>query len=183
MEKTITQYDLIIDQCKDIFLKKNTDYGTSWRVLRLSSLTDQMFIKARRIRTIEEKETSKIDDSVELEFMGLINYGIMALIQSSNKFDVDQEIPIQLLAELYDQNVMETKELMLKKNHDYGEVWRDMRVSSMTDLILVKLLRIKQIEDNQGVTILSEGSLSNYQDIINYAIFALIKLEEKKTVE
>lgn len=178
MDQTLRQYDEIIAKCKALFLKKHQDYGSSWRILRLSSITDQLYIKAKRIRSIEEKGVQQVHDPIDGEFMGLINYSIIALIQ----LELDEDSPIDLgyaqVEKLYDENIAMVKTLMVQKNHDYGEVWREMRVSSMTDLILTKLLRIKQIEDNQGTTLISEGAGPNYMDIINYAIFALIKLEE-----
>ena len=179
MEKTISQFDTIIAKCKDLFLKKTQDYGTAWRILRTSSLTDQLYIKAKRIRSIEEQGTQKVEDPIDSEFIGLVNYSIMALIQLSISEDTPLDIKINKAAELYDFYIKQTRDLLLKKNHDYGEVWREMRISSLTDLILMKLLRVKQIEDNQGATLISEGLDANYQDIINYAVFALIKLEEK----
>ncbi len=177
-KNTIAQYDEVIQKCRDVFLKKSKDYGTSWRILRTSSLTDQIFIKAQRIRTIEEKGERKVQDSIEGEYSGMINYCIIALIQLEIGSDLDIDLPIDKLEVLYDQKVNATKQLMLDKNHDYGEAWRDMRTSSLTDLILAKLLRIKQIEDNKGATLISEGIDANYHDIINYSIFALIKMSE-----
>jgi hypothetical protein len=185
MSKTIVnltagQYDQAIIKCKDIFLKKMQDYGTAWRILRPSSLTDQIFIKAQRIRSIEEKQEQKIGESIESEFIGIINYAAIALVQlqlpSSAPMELEQQEAIQRI----EQEFTAAKKLMLDKNHDYGEAWRDMRVSSMTDLILMKLLRIKQIEDHLGETIISEGVEANYYDIINYAVFALIKIDEEK---
>lgn len=171
---------MAIGICRDLFLKKTTDYGTAWRVLRTSSLTDQIFIKAQRIRTLEEKGVSKVGEGITEEFIGILNYSVMALIQ----MHIDASAPLELSAEetinKYDHEVAITKQLMMDKNHDYGEAWRDMRVSSFTDLILMKLLRIKQIEDNQGKTIVSEGIDSGYRDMINYAVFALIKLVVEK---
>ncbi len=180
VSNTLKKFDLIIGQCRKVFLEKNQDYGSSWRILRPSSLTDQLYIKAKRIRSIEEKGIQKVDDPLNGEYMGLINYAIMALIQ----LDIDQDAPLELdteaLAKLYDQEVVATKELLAAKNHDYGEVWREMRLSSIIDLVLAKLLRIKQIENNQGQTLVSEGTDANYRDIINYAIFSLILLEEQE---
>lgn len=176
VEKTNQQFDQIISTCRDIFIKKNKDYGTSWRIMRPSSLTDQMFIKAQRIRSIEEKGVQKVADSIEGDYLGLINYGILAIIQLSLPDDAPIEIPLEEILTEYDKVVAEVRGLLQQKNHDYGEAWRDMRVSSITDLILGKLLRIKQIEDNDGTTIISEGPESNYMDIIIYAIFASIKL-------
>lgn len=180
MEKTIQQFKDAIAQCKKIFVAKTKDYGTAWRILRPSSLTDQIFIKARRIRTIEELAAQKVSDSVESEYIGMINYCVMALIQLELPSDAPLDMNFEEVVELYEKHIEATKDLMIRKNHDYGEVWRDMRISSYTDLILMKLLRIKQIEDNQGKTLISEGLDANYKDIINYSIFALIKLEEKK---
>ncbi len=180
VERTLQQYDEIMAQCRELFVKKTQDYGTSWRILRPSSLTDQLYIKAKRIRSIEEKGEQKIDDSVDGEYIALVNYSLMALIQLSLPKDAPLEMDVATVGELYDQHFDNTRELMIRKNHDYGEVWREMRISSITDLILSKLLRIKQIEDNQGKTLVSEGVQGNYHDIINYAIFALIQIEEQK---
>lgn len=174
MKSTEAEYQEILQYCQDLFTKKNKDYGTSWRILRIPSITDQIFIKAQRIRTIQEKGIQKVSDNVADEFIGIINYCVMALIQiyvEDHKSDIDDAA----LTNLYNVQVEEVKELLFNKNHDYGEAWRDMRVSSMTDIILMKLLRIKQIEDNQGHTLVSEGVKSGYQDIINYSIFCLIK--------
>ena len=180
MEKTLQQFDQVVDACREIFLNKTRDYGTAWRILRPSSLTDQLFIKARRIRSIEESGTQKVADSIEQEYIGLVNYGVLALIQMSTPDEAGLELGLEKASALYEQQIAETKALMQSKNHDYGEVWRDMRISSMTDLILMKLLRIKQIEDNAGRTRISEGIDANYMDIVNYAIFALIKLKEQE---
>lgn len=177
--KTLQQYETILEKCSEIFLKKAKDYGTSWRVFRLSSITDQLFIKANRIRTIEQTGENKVGESIEGEYIALINYGAIALIQNRLDENTPLELPFENVKDLYTAVLSETKHLMLAKNHDYGEAWRDMRISSLTDLILTKLLRIKQIEDNAGKTLISEGVEGNYQDIINYAIFALIKLSEK----
>ena len=176
MTNTSKQYDTSIDNCSDIFSKKLRDYGTSWRMFRISSITDQVFIKAQRIRTIEQNGTQKIVDDVRGEYIGIINYSIIALMQMELKDDTRTELPVAETMVLYHKYTAEAKALMENKNHDYGEAWRDMRISSLTDLILVKLLRIKQIEDNEGETISSEGIDANYFDIINYAIFALIRL-------
>jgi len=178
LERSLTQYDAVIGRCKELFLSKNKDYGTAWRVLRLSSLTDQIYIKASRIRNIEEQGSHKVDDKIEDEYVGIINYCLLALIQSCLSEDKRQEIPTVELTGLYDQYVMETRELFERKNHDYGEIWRDMRISSYTDLILMKILRIKQIEDNNGLLLASEGVDANYMDIINYCVFGLIRIEE-----
>jgi len=179
MEKTREQYNAILHICRNIFEKKNTDYGTSWRVFRPQSITDQISIKAQRIRNIEISGKNLVGEDIEGEFMGIINYSIIALIQLQlldEKHDTDD---IKEILELYDYHTHLTCDLMLMKNTDYGEAWRDMRVSSFTDLILVKIARIKQIEDNAGKTIASEGVSANYQDIINYAIFALIRMQEQ----
>jgi hypothetical protein len=173
--KTTNQYDAVIKTCKDLFLKKTKDYGTAWRVLRISSITDQIFIKAQRIRTLEDKKVSKVDEGIIPEYIGIINYCVIAMIQLELT-SPELELEVGLVNSLFDQKINETKSLMEDKNHDYGEAWRDMRVSSLTDLILMKLLRVKQIEDNQGNTLVSEGVKANYQDIINYSVFALIKL-------
>lgn len=178
MNKTSTQYDKAITSCKDIFIKKMKDYGTAWRILRTSSITDQIFIKAQRIRNIEDKGTQKINDDVKSEYIGIINYSIIGLIQLALKNDSRMELPTEEVSKLFDKYSHEAKSLMENKNHDYGEAWRDMRVSSLTDLILMKILRIKQIEDNKGETIISEGIDANFHDMINYSIFALIKLNE-----
>ncbi len=173
-DKTIDEYKQVIATCKDLFEKKTRDYGTAWRILRLSSITDQIFIKAQRIRSIQEKGTQKVEDDINGEFIGIINYCLLALIQSELTEDDQMEIPFEELEPKYDSFAQKTMELLMNKNHDYGEAWRDMRVSSITDIILMKLLRVKQIEDNQGKTIVSEGIQANYQDMINYAVFALI---------
>lgn len=178
MNKTASQYDTAISSCKDIFIKKMKDYGTAWRILRTSSITDQIFIKAQRIRNIEDKGTQKIGDDVKAEYIGIINYSIIGLIQLGLKNDTRIELPADEVSKLYDKFANEARSLMEDKNHDYGEAWRDMRVSSLTDLILMKLLRIKQIEDNKGQTIISEGIDANFHDMINYSVFALIKLNE-----
>jgi hypothetical protein len=179
LAKTATQFDEVIGGCRDLFTKKTHDYGTAWRILRTPSLTDQIFIKAQRIRTLEEKGTSRVGEGIHDEFVGIINYAVMALIQMQLSSDESLELGTERAASLYDAQVAQTKALMLDKNHDYGEAWRDMRVSSFTDLILMKLLRIKQIEDNSGVTLVSEGIDSGYRDILNYAVFALIQLKEQ----
>lgn len=176
MEKTLQEFQEIIGRCRTLFLAKTKDYGTAWRILRPSSLTDQLYIKASRIRSIEEKKEQKVGDTIESEFVGLINYSILALIQLELPENSPLDLDTETVAKLYDAQVAENIRLLQAKNHDYGEAWRLMRVSSMTDLILQKLLRIKQIEDNQGKTTVSEGLEANYRDIINYAVFALIKL-------
>lgn len=181
MKDTSVQYDHAIAICRDIFNKKTTDYGTAWRILRPSSLTDQLFIKASRIRSIEEKGEAMVDDPIDLEYVGIINYSIMALVQLDN-MDMDElNVPTERVLQWFDHYTAKTKELMEAKNHDYGEAWRDMRVSSITDLILMKLLRIKSIEENDGQTIISEGLDANYMDMVNYAVFAMILLDEQKS--
>jgi len=176
MQDTSNQYDKVIESCKDIFLKKSADYGTSWRVLRTISVVDQLFIKAQRIRTIQQKGTQRVDDNIAAEFQGIINYGVIGLIQLQLTTAEIEEIPVEELTLLYNQQVGTAKKLMLDKNHDYGEAWREMSQESFVDLILVKLQRIKQILANDGKTLISEGIDANYLDIINYAIFALILL-------
>lgn len=177
-EKTAHEYKEVIATCKALFARKTHDYGTAWRVLRLSSITDQIFIKAQRIRSIQEKGAQKVDDPIKDEFIGIINYCIIALIQIRLVGSDKMEMTFEELEPAYDQAVSETFELLQNKNHDYDEAWREMRVSSMTDIILMKLLRVKQIEDNQGITLVSEGVKANYQDMINYAVFCLIKMSE-----
>jgi len=174
IEKTSAEYRQVIATCKSLFEKKTRDYGTAWRILRLSSITDQIFIKAQRIRSIQEKGAQKVDDPIQDEFIGIINYCIMALMQVKLKDNTSLELSFEELEPIYDHVVNETFELLENKNHDYGEAWREMRVTSITDIILMKLLRVKQIEDNQGRTLISEGVKANYQDMINYAVFAMI---------
>ncbi|MFM7020135.1 MAG: DUF1599 domain-containing protein [Aquirufa sp.] len=181
--QTEIEYRQVISYCKALFDKKNKDYGTSWRILRLPSLTDQIFIKAQRIRSIQEKGAQRIEDGIEGEFIGIINYCIIALIQKSLESSDQMEFSPEELSAFYDQQVETTLELLRNKNHDYGEAWRDMRVSSMTDLILMKIFRTKQIENNQGVTLVSEGVEANYQDMLNYAVFCLIKFKEEKQMQ
>ncbi len=178
MQKTTEQYDSIIAKCRDLFINKMKDYGSAWRILRLPSLTDQIFIKAQRIRQLQENETRKVDEDEIPEFIGIINYSLMALIQLEKGVVEQPDLSVQEATELYDKHIELTQKLMLDKNHDYGEAWRDMRVNSLTDLILQKLLRVKQIEDNKGKTLVSEGIDANYQDMINYAVFALILMKE-----
>lgn len=176
MQHTSEQYDAVISSCRDLFLKKMKDYGSAWRILRLPSLTDQIYIKAQRIRGLQENEIRKVDEDEKTEFIGIINYALMALIQLEKGVVDEPDLNAEQAVELYDKHLGITKSLMEDKNHDYGEAWRDMRVSSLTDLIIQKLLRVKQIEDNKGKTIVSEGIDANYQDMINYAVFALIHL-------
>jgi hypothetical protein len=176
MQDTSKQYDAVIEDCRNLFIKKMADYGSAWRILRLPSLTDQLFIKAQRIRQLQENEVRKVDEGEMPEFVGIINYSVMALIQLELGVAVNPDLTPDETIDLYNKHIKITKELMLNKNHDYGEAWRDMRVSSLTDLILQKILRVKQIEDNKGKTLVSEGIDANYQDMINYAVFALIHL-------
>lgn len=179
MQQTITEYESIIKKCEDIFAKKLKDYGTAWRILRISSLTDQIFIKAQRIRNIDEKGAQRIKEDISNEYIGIINYSIIGLIQLDLGIsEQPEELSFSTVMGLFDQYANQAKDLMADKNHDYGEAWRDMRISSLTDLILQKLLRVKQIENNKGNTIISEGIDANYLDMINYAVFALIKLEK-----
>ncbi len=178
MQQTSEQYDGIITTCRDLFSKKMKDYGSAWRILRLPSLTDQIYIKAQRIRSLQENEVRKVDEGEKSEFIGIINYSIMALIQLEKGVAQEPDLPPAEAISLYNKHVGITKSLMENKNHDYGEAWRDMRVSSLTDLIIQKLLRVKQIEDNKGKTLVSEGIEANYQDIINYSVFALIHMNE-----
>jgi len=173
---TSEEYDAVIAVCKSLFLKKTKDYGTAWRILRLSSITDQLFIKAQRIRTLEETKVNKVGEDITSEYIGIVNYCVIALMQVQLESSAPLELEFEQVQQLFEQNVQETKTLMMAKNHDYGEAWRDMRISSLTDLILMKILRVKQIEDNQGQTLASEGIQANYQDMLNYAVFALIKL-------
>ncbi|MFB9080053.1 DUF1599 domain-containing protein [Flavobacterium procerum] len=174
MKNTSQEFDNVIGVCRTLFINKMKDYGSAWRILRLPSLTDQIFIKAQRIRSLQENDVRKVDEDEKGEFIGIINYSIMALIQLELGVVDQPDLDVEKATELYDAKVKLTKDLMEAKNHDYGEAWRDMRVSSLTDLILQKLLRVKQIEDNKGKTLVSEGIDANYQDMINYSVFALI---------
>jgi hypothetical protein len=178
VEKTASEYSAVINVCRTLFLKKTSDYGTAWRILRLSSITDQIYIKAQRIRSIQEKGVQKVDDPIRDEFIGIINYCLIAMMQIKLSDSEQTEIRWEEVEPYYDEAANATFELLLNKNHDYDEAWRAMRVSSMTDIILMKLLRVKQIEDNQGKTLVSEGIKANYQDMINYSVFALIKLNQ-----
>jgi hypothetical protein len=178
MEKTLEQFRAAVERCRTLFLQKTADYGTAWRILRPGSITDQLYIKALRIRSIEEKGQQQVADSVDSEYVGLVNYSVMALIQLELEADAPLELDLARATALYDHHIAENIRLLQAKNHDYGEAWRLMRVESMTDLILQKLLRIKQIEDNAGKTTVSEGLDANYRDIINYAVFALIRRTE-----
>jgi hypothetical protein len=182
MQHTSEQYDAVIKSCRDLFEKKMKDYGCAWRILRLPSLTDQIFIKAQRIRSLQQKQVRKVNEDEQAEFTGIINYCIMALIQIDKGVVEQPDLQEEEALHLFDAKVRETKALMEDKNHDYGEAWREMRVSSLTDLILQKLLRVKQIEDNLGKTLVSEGIAANYQDIINYSVFAMIHLNSKSNI-
>ena len=177
MKNTSQEYDAVIEICRTLFINKMKDYGSAWRILRLPSLTDQIFIKAQRIRSLQENKIRKVDEDETGEFVGIINYSIMALIQLELGVVDQPDLYVEKATELYDTKIKITKELMEAKNHDYGEAWREMRVSSLTDLILQKLLRVKQIEDNKGKTLVSEGIDANYQDMINYSVFALILMQ------
>ena len=177
METTQKEYQKIVSQCRTLFQKKMKDYGAAWRILRLPSLTDQIFIKAQRIRSLQINTTRKVDEGQEPEFIGIINYSVMALIQIKNGVAEQPDLNLESALNLYDKEFSKIFKLMLDKNHDYGEAWKDMRISSLTDLIIQKLLRVKQIEENQGVTLVSEGIEANYHDMVNYAIFALIHLK------
>ncbi|NUY82238.1 DUF1599 domain-containing protein [Flavobacterium sp. MAH-1] len=176
MPNTSQEYDQVIASCRSLFINKMTDYGSAWRILRLPSLTDQIFIKAQRIRSLQENSVRKVDEGEASEFIGIINYSVMALIQLDLGVADQPDLDTAKATELYDAKIAGTKALMEAKNHDYGEAWRDMRISSLTDLILQKILRVKQIEDNKGKTLVSEGIDANYQDMINYAVFALIHM-------
>jgi hypothetical protein len=176
---TSQEFDSVIAVCRSLFLKKTKDYGTAWRILRPASITDQIFIKAQRIRTLEEKKISKVGEDITSEYIGIVNYCVIAMMQLELGPDDPYELDPERVQELFDTYVNATKELMFAKNHDYGEAWREMRISSLTDLILMKILRVKQIEDNLGKTLASEGVNANYQDMMNYSVFALIKLGVK----
>lgn len=182
MTNTLEQYRGVVSQCKDLYVNKAKDYGTSWRVLRPISIVDQVYIKAWRIRQIQELGQQKIGDSIESEFVGIVNYGIIALIQAAMPEDAGTELSGEEAKKWYEEKAQEIEDLMLQKNHDYGEAWRDMSQQSFVDLILVKLLRIKQILANDGQTVVSEGIDANFCDIVNYGIFALIKINEQKTL-
>ncbi len=178
-DKTFQQYDKALAACRNVFMAKMHDYGTAWRILRTTSITDQIYIKASRIRSIEQKGESKVDEGVKPEFIGMINYSVMALIQLEMGSVEEPHMDETVVGAKYDSIASIARSLMADKNHDYGEAWRQMRISSLTDIILMKLLRIKQIEDNNGLTIMSEGLDANYLDIINYSAFALIMLDEQ----
>ena len=179
-DKTNHQYDTAIKSCEEIFIKKTKDYGTSWRVYRTISVVDQIYIKAKRIRNIQEKKLQKIDDDLLSEFKGIINYTVIGLIQLELQHDETEDLDVNIVTKMYDEKVVIAKQLMQDKNHDYGEAWRDMSQESFADLILAKVLRIKQIVSNEGKTLISEGIDANYYDIMNYAVFALILAGEKK---
>jgi|TARA_B100000767_G_C19516893_1_gene430795 hypothetical protein len=179
MANTLEQYNAVIKTCRALFINKMKDYGSAWRILRLPSLTDQIFIKAQRIRGLQQNEERKVDEGEGNEFIGIINYSIMALIQLDKGVVETPDLSLEEAVVLFDDKIGVTKQLMMDKNHDYGEAWRDMRVSSLTDLIIQKLLRVKQIEDNSGKTLVSEGIDANYQDMINYAVFAMIHLGDQ----
>jgi len=176
MNETSRQFGQAIAMCKEVFVNKMKDYGSSWRILRTPSLTDQIYIKANRIRSIEQKGQHKVDEGIRPEFIGIVNYSVMALIQLELGIDGDLEMGEDEAVRLYDKHLQSARVLMEDKNHDYDEAWRNMRISSYTDIILMKLMRIRQIEDKEGETLVSEGVDANYRDIINYALFALIKL-------
>ena len=178
MPDTVSQFDAALAMCRDLFEKKLKDYGASWRIMRPQSLTDQIYIKANRIRSLETKKEAKIDEGILPEFIGIVNYGVIALIQLELGYADTEDLTAVEAMSAYDRHVSSAKELMLAKNHDYDEAWRLMRVQSYTDIILQKIFRTKQIEDNQGHTLVSEGVDANYQDMINYAVFAIIKLTE-----
>ncbi|SFP58691.1 DUF1599 domain-containing protein [Parafilimonas terrae] len=180
MINTETQFDKAIESCKEIFLKKTKDYGTAWRVLRTISVVDQIFIKALRIRNIQNLEERKVDDDVQSEFIGIINYAVIGLVQLKLNNPVVEELSVKQAGDLYDEAVHIAKHTLLNKNHDYGEAWREMSQESFVDLIIVKLLRVKQILNNDGKTLISEGIDANYTDILNYAVFALIMIDEGK---
>jgi hypothetical protein len=177
---TNVQYDSVIQSCRDIFIKKTRDYGTSWRVLRTISITDQIFIKAQRIRTIQEKKVQRVGDDVKSEFKGIVNYGVIGLIQLALQTSQVEDRPLDQVETLYDDNIQMVRNVMLDKNHDYGEAWREMSQESLVDMMLMKLMRIRQILVNEGKTLISEGIDANYTDIINYSVFALILIEEGK---
>ena len=178
-DKTFQQFDTVLESCRKVFIAKMRDYGTAWRILRTSSITDQIYIKASRIRSIEEKGENKVDEGIRPEFIGMINYSVMALIQLELGAAEEAHMDADVVGSMYDAYVASARSLMSDKNHDYGEAWRQMRISSLTDIILMKLLRIKQIEDNNGLTLISEGLDANYLDIINYSAFALIMLDQQ----
>lgn len=178
MAKTEAQFDKAIQVCRDVYSKKLKDYGAAWRIMRPCSITDQIFIKANRIRTLETKGDHYVDEGIQPELIGIVNYAIMGMIQLSKGFADGDDISVDEALSLYDEYMQKTRTLMLAKNHDYDEAWRSMRTTSYTDLILMKIYRTKQIESNNGKTIISEGIEANYMDMVNYAIFGLIKIDE-----
>ncbi len=178
MHDTNKQFDTALKMCRELYVKKLRDYGAAWRIMRPCSVTDQIYIKATRIRSLEIKGESKVGEGILPEFIGIINYGIIGLIQLELGYSETDDMPVEQAIEMYDKYLAETKTLMIAKNHDYDEAWRGMRINSYTDLILMKLLRTKQIEDNNGETIVSEGIDANYMDMINYSVFAIIKLTQ-----
>ena len=180
MSTTLQQYDQAVKLCKDLFIKKTRDYGTSWRVLRTISVIDQIYIKALRIRNLQEIKTQKVADDIPSEFIGILNYAVIGLIQLNMEKATVDELSVEKATELYEKTTAAVKEVMMAKNHDYGEAWREMSQQSLVDLILVKLLRMKQILENDGKTLVSEGLDANYTDILNYAAFALILIDEAK---
>ena len=183
MTETAKQFGQAIAECKEVFINKMKDYGSSWRILRTPSLTDQIYIKANRIRSIEDKGEHRVNEGIRPEFIGIVNYSVMALIQIELKTYTTADLSAKEAEELYDRHIQSARALMEDKNHDYDEAWRNMRISSYTDIILMKLRRIKQIEDREGETLVSEGVDANYRDIINYALFALIKIEEQRVTQ
>jgi len=183
MADTSEQYNDVIEECRALFINKMKDYGSAWRILRLPSLTDQIFIKAQRIRGLQQNKEQKVAEGQWSEFIGIINYSVMALVQVDKGVVEQPDLSLEEATQLYDEHIATTKQLMMDKNHDYGEAWRDMRVSSLTDLILQKILRVKQIENNKGKTLVSEGIDANYQDMINYAVFAMIHLQQNSLKE
>lgn len=178
MNKTSIEFDNAIKTCREVFIKKHKDYGTSWRIMRVSSILDQIFIKATRIRTIEENGMMKVNEGIEPEYMGIINYCVMGLIQIELKNETEIELSGERAATLYDKYIKACKDLMMEKNHDYGEVWRNMQVSTFTDMLLMRIHRMRQILENDGKTIMSEGIDSNLMDMVNYSVFALIRMKE-----
>jgi hypothetical protein len=174
--QTTNEYNQVIKVCRTLFINKTRDYGTAWRILRLPSITDQIYIKAQRIRSIQDKGKQKVDEDISSEFIGIINYCVIAMMQQEMEDSDNMELAPDKVEILYDQFVKETFDLLMNKNHDYGEAWREMRITSITDIILMKIFRVKQIEDNQGKTVVSEGVKANYQDMLNYAVFCLIKM-------
>ena len=183
MMDTVSEYNNVIKYCQELFINKTKDYGTAWRIMRPASITDQIYIKAQRIRTLEIKKVSKVGEGILEEYVGIVNYCIIAMMQLKLSDADEENLPTAVVEQQYNANVADTRDLMFAKNHDYGEAWRDMRISSLTDLILMKIHRVKQIEDNGGQTLVSEGLRANYQDMLNYAVFALIKLGLAEQVE